>query len=197
MGTYEKEIGKSAHDLELRSEKVRSIIGQVPPSLLRYGALAILAALVILVYVSYSIPYKQIYTGTAVIRALPDSLEASPTAVLIKFSDRRPALSPTEKLPITLHTPMGEVEGKLVKLSSWRDSLGRQEAFWLFLLSELSLLQNHEVDFTIVRTSGNILQKVLGDLFWLSFNKCARLGSLLIRSISNSTRDRISCLTRL
>ena len=86
MGTYEKEIGKSAHDLELRSEKVRSIIGQVPPSLLRYGALAILATLVILVYVSYSIPYKQIYTGTAVIRALPDSLEASPAAVLIKFS---------------------------------------------------------------------------------------------------------------
>ena len=165
MGTYEKEIGKSAHDLELRSEKVRSIIGQVPPSLLRYGALAILATLVILVYVSYSIPYKQIYTGTAVIRALPDSLEASPAAVLIKFSDRRPALSPTEKLPITLHTPMGEVEGQLVKLSSWRDSLGRQEAFCLFLLSELSLLQNHEVDFTIVRTSGNILQKVLGDLF--------------------------------
>ena len=52
MGTYEKEIGKSAHDLELRSEKVRSIIGQVPPSLLRYGALAILATLVILVYVA-------------------------------------------------------------------------------------------------------------------------------------------------
>ena len=97
MGTYEKEIGKSAHDLELRSEKVRSIIGQVPPSLLRYGALAILATLVILVYVSYSIPYKQIYTGTAVIRALPDSLEASPAAVLIKFSDRRPALSSTDR----------------------------------------------------------------------------------------------------
>lgn len=44
--------------VELRSEKVRNIIGQVPPVLLRYGIMIIGGALLILAGVSAIIPYQ-------------------------------------------------------------------------------------------------------------------------------------------
>ncbi len=44
--------------IELRSEKVRNIIGQVPPVLLRYGIMIIGGALLILAGVSAIIPYQ-------------------------------------------------------------------------------------------------------------------------------------------
>ena len=44
--------------IELRSEKVRNIIGQVPPVLLRYGNSIIALSLLILVVVALIIPYQ-------------------------------------------------------------------------------------------------------------------------------------------
>ena len=44
--------------VELRSEKVRNIIGQVPPVLLRYGIMIIGCAIIVLVGVSAFIPYQ-------------------------------------------------------------------------------------------------------------------------------------------
>lgn len=44
--------------IELRSEKVRNIIGQVPPVLLRYGIMIIGVSLLILIGVSAFIPYQ-------------------------------------------------------------------------------------------------------------------------------------------
>ncbi len=44
--------------IELRSEKVRNIIGQVPPVLLRHGIMIIGASLLILIAISAFIPYQ-------------------------------------------------------------------------------------------------------------------------------------------
>lgn len=46
--------------IELSSEKVRNIIGQIPPALLRYGAAIISAVLVVFVSISAYIPYQEI-----------------------------------------------------------------------------------------------------------------------------------------
>lgn len=47
--------------IELRSEKVRNIIGQVPPVLLRYGNSIIALSLLILVVIAMIIPYQKTY----------------------------------------------------------------------------------------------------------------------------------------
>lgn len=47
--------------IELRSEKVRNIIGQVPPVLLRYGNSIIGLSLLILVVIAMIIPYQPAY----------------------------------------------------------------------------------------------------------------------------------------
>lgn len=44
--------------IELRSEKVRNIIGQVPPVLLRYGIMIIGTSLLVLIGISAFIPYQ-------------------------------------------------------------------------------------------------------------------------------------------
>lgn len=49
---------KGVERAELRSEKVRSIIGQVPPILLRYGVMIIAVTLLMLIGVTAFIPYQ-------------------------------------------------------------------------------------------------------------------------------------------
>jgi hypothetical protein len=58
---------KQERSFELRSEKVRSIVGQIPPSLVRYGITVIGIVLLCLLAVAYFLPYKQVYSGTAIV----------------------------------------------------------------------------------------------------------------------------------
>ena len=55
-----KEEKKPERNFELRSEKVRSIVGQIPSSLIRYGITAIGMVLLCLFAVAYYLPYKQV-----------------------------------------------------------------------------------------------------------------------------------------
>ncbi|WP_080903487.1 hypothetical protein [Parabacteroides sp. Marseille-P3160] len=49
---------KAVKPIELRSEKVRNIIGQVPPILLRYGLSIIVIAFIVMILASLLIPYQ-------------------------------------------------------------------------------------------------------------------------------------------
>ncbi len=77
---------------ELRSEKVRSIVGQIPPSLVRYGIAAI--GEVCLLAVAYFLPYKQVYSGTATIHKTATTpvtpADSTNITILLKFENKRP-----------------------------------------------------------------------------------------------------------
>ena len=45
-----------------------------------------------------------------------------------------------------------------------RDTLARQEALCHFKAADIKPLENQTVDFRLVQTSGNMLQKLLGDI---------------------------------
>ncbi|MFT4071707.1 MAG: hypothetical protein QM654_07285 [Dysgonamonadaceae bacterium] len=49
---------ETTNSIELRSEKVRNIVGKIPPLLLRYGILAITFSLVAIILILYLIPYQ-------------------------------------------------------------------------------------------------------------------------------------------
>jgi len=51
--------------IELRSEKVRRIIGEIPPSIVRYGIFAITIIVTALLAGAYFIPYPQTINGRA------------------------------------------------------------------------------------------------------------------------------------
>lgn len=51
-------MNKKIENLELRSEKVRNIIGEVPPELVRYGTGLVTFILLTLLLIAFVVPYK-------------------------------------------------------------------------------------------------------------------------------------------
>ena len=158
-----KDKQKQEHSFELRSEKVRSIVGQIPSSLVRYGITAIGLVLFVLGGIAYFLPYKKIYTGTAIIRPLnsqtfSDSIE---TVILLRFDGQ--ALLEGGKQAIHLTNGMTNAEGVLLSVSSVRDTLDRQEAQVRFVKKDLQKIENQTVDFKVSQTSGSILSLILGE----------------------------------
>ena len=65
---------------------------------------------------------------------------------------------------LCLQSPGGTFAGQLRELSSVRDTLERQAALCRFRSADIKSVENQTVDFQIVRTSGNVLQKMLGGI---------------------------------
>lgn len=160
----EKQKNKQERSFELRSEKVRSIVGQIPSSLVRYGITAIGVVLLCLLAVAYFLPYKQVYSGTATIHGVTTAAPADSTdiTILLKFENKRP--SNVNGQIIYLQSPYCTFAGQIRSLSPVRDTLERQEALCRFKPTEIKSVENQTVDFKIVRSSGNLLQKMLGGI---------------------------------
>ena len=158
-----EEEKKQERSFELRSEKVRSIVGQIPSSLVRYGITTIGTVLLCLFAVAYFLPYKQVYYGTATVREInnppTDSIEI---AILLRFENKH--LENINGQIIYLQSPYGTFAGQLRDLFIVRDTLERQEALCRFKSAEIKSVENQTVDFQIVHSSGNLLQKMLGEL---------------------------------
>jgi|GEM_PF-1377692 len=64
---------KKDRSIELRSEKVRNIIGQIPPVLIRSGTLIICVVLLVLLAISAFIPYRETISIQVKIGASPEA----------------------------------------------------------------------------------------------------------------------------
>ena len=160
----ENQEKKQERSFELRSEKVRSIVGQIPSSLVRYGITVIGAVLLCLLAVAYFLPYKQVYSGTATVHRATTATPTDSTdiTILLKFENKRP--DNVNGQMIYLQSPYRTFAGQIQDLSSVRDTLERQEALCRFKVTEIKSVENQTVDFQITRTSGNLLQKMLGGI---------------------------------
>lgn len=155
-----EEEKKHERSFELRSEKVRNIVGQIPSSFVRYGIVAIGIVLLCLFALAYFLPFKQVYNGAATVREIKntptDSIEI---VVLLRFENKRPESINGQM--ICLQSPNGTFIGQLRGLSVVRDTLERQEALCQFKFSDIKSLRNQTVDFQIKYSSGNLLQKIM------------------------------------
>lgn len=148
---------------ELRSEKVRSIVGQIPSALVRYGITVIWVVLLVLALIAYYFPYKTVYVGSAAIYTVPqssktDSLEV---AVKLRFEGKHIEKLHHSHLSIELYNPQNSISGTVLKVSTQRDTLDRQEAIVRFASKDICALGNQTVDFRIVESSKSILQKII------------------------------------
>lgn len=158
-----KEEKKPERNFELRSEKVRSIVGQIPSSLIRYGITAIGMVLLCLFAVAYFLPYKQVYSGTATIhKTTTTPVDSTNITILLKFENKRP--DKVNGQMICLQSPYRTFVGQIQDLSSVRDTFERQKAICRFKVTEIKSVGNQTVDFQIVSSSGNLLQKMLGGI---------------------------------
>ena len=157
-----EEEEKQERSFELRSEKVRSIVGQVPSSLTYYGITAIGIVLLCLFVMAYFLPYKQVYSGTAIIKeAAITTSDSTDINILLRFDNKQPVN--VNRQILYLQTSNGTSVGTIRKLSTVRDTLARQETLCRFKTTEIQPLQNQTVDFKLVVSSSSLLQKLLGN----------------------------------
>jgi hypothetical protein len=155
-----KEAKKHEQEFELRSEKVRSIVGQIPSSLVRYGITIIGIILICLFVVVYFLPYKHIYSGMATVYETSSTQTDSIDTILLRFENKRPKNINEQK--IYIQSTNGKFIGRIITLSVIRDTLDRQKAICRFKSNDIKSVENQTVDFNIVDSSSNILQKMLG-----------------------------------
>ena len=158
---------KQERSFELRSEKLRSIVGQIPSSLVRYGITAIGVVLLCLFVVTYYLPYKQVYSGTAIIQDIANEAKADTTeiSVLLKFGEKHPKISVKEGVSIDFQSTVGVAKGSILSLSMERDTLGRQVALCRVPLQPAKKMEHSEVDFILTLQSGNLLSRFFSGLF--------------------------------
>lgn len=155
---------KQECSFELRSEKVRSIVGQIPSSLIRYGLTAIGIVLLFLFCIAYFLPYKQVYSGNATIHQITSiPTDSTVVSILLKFENKRPHHNLNGQA-LYMHTTNGVFTGQIRNLSQIRDTLGRQEVLCRFKSIEIKSIENQTVDFQIKSSSGNLFQKMLRDI---------------------------------
>ena len=158
-----EEEEKQERSFELRSEKVRSIVGQVPSSLTYYGITAIGIVLLCLFVMAYFLPYKQVYSGTAIIKEAPiTTSDITDINILLRFDNKQPVN--VNRQILYLQTSNGTSVGTIRKLSTVRDTLARQETLCRFKTTDIQPLQNQTVDFKLVVSSSSLLQKLLGNI---------------------------------
>ena len=89
--TDQRQGKKEERSFELRSEKVRSIVGQIPSVLVCYGITAIGVVLICLFAIAYFLPYKQVYSGTATIHEITIApTDSTDITILLRFENKRP-----------------------------------------------------------------------------------------------------------
>lgn len=159
-----EERQQQERSFELRSEKVRSIVGQIPSSLVRYGIMVIGVVLLVLALIAYYLPYKAVYAGSAVIYTVPQSSKADSleVAVKLRFDGKRIEKLHRSHLSIELYNPQNSISGTVLKVSTQRDTLERQEAIVRFASKDICALGSQTVDFRIVESSKSVLQNIMG-----------------------------------
>lgn len=156
-----KRDNNQEQSFELRSEKVRSIIGHIPSSLTYYGTTTLGLVLLCILSVAYFLPYKQVYSGTATIYNTPiTQTDSTDITIHLKFENGYSDNANRQK--IYLQSANVKFAGRIRKLSSIRDTLDRHEALCRFKSSELKSIENQTVNFQIDISAGNILGKLIG-----------------------------------
>lgn len=162
----EEKGNKKERSFELRSEKVRSIVGQIPSSLIRYGISIIGLVLCILASIVYFLPYKQVYSGHATVYSISsESVDSIETTIYLRFTDRHPSPQRIGNSFLILQSPTESLDGVLLSLSQKRDTLGRQEALCRIEWKQIKKIENSEVDFILTTQPETLLSLFLSGLF--------------------------------
>nr|WP_229039206.1 hypothetical protein [Hoylesella timonensis] len=113
--------------------------------------------------IAYFLPYKQVYSGTATIHEITIApTDSTDITILLRFENKRPGNVNGQML--YLQASNGTSVGTVRELFTVRDTLERQETLCRFKTTDIQPLENQTVDFRLVQSSCNLLQKLLGDI---------------------------------
>ena len=145
----------------LRSERVRSIVGQMPPRLIPIALTVVAAVLAVCIGIAYLLPYREVYSGTATLYDVSQE-PGRPVALRLSFGDKRPPGEVAAGVRIALLDRDRIYEGELRSLNPKRDTLGRQEAIVLFERALPDELGEGQTDFTLTVSEASLLRHMIG-----------------------------------
>lgn len=156
------DTSKEERNFELRSEKTRSLIGEIPSVLTRYGIIIISMVLLLVIGITTYFPYRKVFYGEVVIYTLPmgESTDSIESIVKLLFTEEVP-VKLLENQRIVLLTEEESINGRLLQLNTHRDTLGRQEAL-IRLPLKTSILEYSTLNFRIPVEQGTIAQQLIG-----------------------------------
>ena len=144
----------------LRSEKVRSLMGEMPSSLIRYGMLVITLILFILFITASIIPYNKIYSGKVVSY---DVFETNKDSVRISFLlefEKNNIIKTSSKGIIILMADNHSIVGHVVAIDYSPDFRNSQVFQCVFLLNDYNTLSNQISEFKLVISKGSLLKNI-------------------------------------
>lgn len=149
-------------DIALRSEKMTAIVGRIPPALLRYGTVAIVGALALLVVMASLLPYRRVYKGKLTFY----EVHRGEVSVKMLFEGAQPPSPNGTNKPPRLSILRGDSVGctaVLRSLAPTRDTLQRQWATIEMLIdsTQAERFANQTCTFSLVDEQGNIAEKIL------------------------------------
>lgn len=133
--------------LDLRSKKVRHIIGRMPSSLIYYGNAIFILSLFFIYMISYHIPYQKQYSGTiyvynndTLVNNYSDSIE---TTLLVSFNNNHPKVDNMNTDIIYFISPTKLIKGKILSL---RKEKSMNNRYYLTCLIEEKHLKYLTID---------------------------------------------------
>lgn len=146
---------------QLRSEKVRSIIGQVPPLLTRYGITMLAVAIAALLLAARLIPYRQVYRGEAIVYEVP-SCEEDFVTLSLRVRLDGDLVDPGTISEMILSDPDRMAMGTDVRVSARRDTLGYMTVSARFACQEVLPMVATTLSCTLTTDAGPYLYYILG-----------------------------------
>lgn len=150
--------------LALRSEKVRRVVGQIPPVLVRYGTSIAVLAIAAMLAVAAFLPYKQVLRGTATVHTVADTLASDIVLVDMRLRFDTPMADiARDAITITLTAVNGHsIHGALRSLSPHIDTLGRQRVTAAFTPADISPILHSQCAFALTVERGSLLRSLVG-----------------------------------
>lgn len=155
-------LDSNEKSFELRSESVRNIVGQIPPTLIRYGIVVVVLVLFVLIGVASFVPYCRVICGTATIAELP---KPSADSVRLQVQLTMPAANVRanfEGCSIDLKSPNFTINGRILSFNYQRNVVGNNCAEILISSYDIKSIKPSNVDFCILQKHSSVLQY----LFW-------------------------------
>lgn len=155
---------KTPKNIELRSEKVRSIVGQVPPALVRYGSLVVLLVLLVVLGIAHVLPYNQVLHGDAIVRAAAEPSVHPDTLLLhveLRWSQSAADISPVG-CTLTLEGPDLNVQGRLVAYTALRSPDGTHAATIALPATDAQRIEPSTLSCRLLLRNGSLLEHFLG-----------------------------------
>ena len=150
----------------LRSEKVRHIVGQMPPVLLRYGTATIALTLLVMLAIAYYLPMKRTFQGeAAVLRMEMERNDSITLQCLFHFGNQRPSAKEAVGAKVILHTNQESIEGVILSIDERLDTEGLQEVLCKLPMGNADVPIGQTVNFVLTYSSPGFLKQLVATVW--------------------------------